>query len=116
MNLSLAEKLKDTDGLKSLGAQVAIDLMFMSLANLPTFYVIKAFIMSGSNDPSGWVSSGLQTYQASIVNDVTDVVKVWLPADLVCFSVPLYLRLPVRHAVSFFWTTYLSFSRAGGHY
>ena len=30
--------------------------------------------------------------------DVFDVFRVWGPADLVCFSVPLWLRLPVRHA------------------
>lgn len=30
--------------------------------------------------------------------DVYDVFRVWGPADLVCFSVPLWLRLPVRHA------------------
>ena len=65
--------------------------------------------------------------------DVFDVFRVWGPADLVCFSVPLWLRLPVRHArvpavaltlrgeqtqtqtapevVSFVWTAYLSFAR-----
>mmetsp|Transcript_20380 Transcript_20380/g.49963 ORF Transcript_20380/g.49963 Transcript_20380/m.49963 type:complete len:89 (-) Transcript_20380:3222-3488(-) len=88
--------------------------MFILFVNLPTFYVLKAVIFSGSADPSIWVSTGLDTYQASLMKDAFDVVRVWLPADLVCFSVPLYLRLPVRHGVSFFWTMYLSFTR-GGH-
>lgn len=113
-SLSLEEKLKDTDGLKSLGAQIGIDLMFILFVNLPIFYVLKAVIFSGSADPSFWVSSGLDTYQASLSKDALDVFRVWFPADFICFSVPLHLRLPVRHSVSFFWTTYLSFSR-GGH-
>ena len=35
--------------------------------------------------------------------DVYDVFRVWGPADLVCFSVPLWLRLPVRHVWSLSW-------------
>ena len=53
-------------------------------------------------------------YQTNFAKDEFDLLRVWLPADIVCFSVPLYLRLPVRHVVSFVWTAYLSFSR-GGH-
>ena len=113
-NLTLEEKIKDIPGLKSLAGQISIDLLFILFVNLPTFYILKGVIFSGSSDPSIWVSSGLNTYQASLLKDAADVLSVWFPADFVCFSVPLYLRLPVRHAVSFFWTTYLSFSR-GGH-
>ena len=61
-----------------------------------------------------WVGTGLENYQDNFSKDEFDLMRVMLPADLVLFSVPLYLRLPLRHVVSFFWTTYLSFSR-GGH-
>lgn len=109
-----ADKLQDQEGLTALAAQTALDLAVLTLMYLPTFYVFKAGVFGGSMDPSVWASSGIQTYQENFAKDEFDLIRVWLPADLVCFSVPLYLRLPVRHIVSFVWTAYLSFSR-GGH-
>lgn len=110
----LADKLRDGPGLRALAAQTALDLTVLTAIYLPTFYVFKAGVFSGSPDPSVWLSSGLGNYQENFAKDELDLVRVWLPADLVCFSVPLYLRLPVRHIVSFVWTAYLSFTR-GGH-
>jgi len=109
-----ADKLKDGPGLRALAAQTALDLTVLTLIYLPTFYIFKAGVFTGSMDPSVWVSNGLGSYQANFAKDELDLIRVWLPADLVCFSVPLYLRLPVRHVVSFVWTAYLSFAR-GGH-
>lgn len=108
------DKLKDTEGLKSLAAQTVVDLTVLTLVYLPTFYVFKAGVFSGSTDPTVWVSTGLDNYGTNFAKDEFDLIRVWAPADLVCFSVPLYLRLPVRHVVSFVWTAYLSFAR-GGH-
>lgn len=108
------EKLKDIPGLKALGAQTGLDLAVLTFIYLPTFYIFKSSVFSGSVDPSVWFSTGFDTYQMNFSKDEADLIKVWLPADLICFSVPLYLRLPVRHIVSFVWTAYLSFAR-GGH-
>lgn len=108
------DKLKDAEGLKSLAAQTAVDLTVLTLIYLPTFYIFKAGVFSGSTDPSVWLSTGLNNYSTNFAKDEFDLIRVWAPADLVCFSVPLYLRLPVRHIVSFVWTAYLSFAR-GGH-
>jgi len=108
------DKLKDGPGLRALGAQTALDLTVLTLVYLPTFYIFKAAVFEGSLDPAAWASSGLAKYGANFQKDEFDLIRVWLPADLVCFSVPLYLRLPVRHVVSFVWTAYLSFAR-GGH-
>ena len=58
-----------------------------------------------------WAEVGLGNWTTNFRKDAQDVLMVWGPADLVCFSVPLYLRLPVRHIVSFVWTAYLSFAR-----
>eukprot|EP00967_Tisochrysis_lutea_P063396 scaffold81813_cov28-Tisochrysis_lutea.AAC.3 len=71
----------------------------------------QAGVFSGTLDPNEWVSTGLAGYTKNWDKDVSDLVKVWAPADIVCFSVPLWLRLPVRHIVSFVWTAYLSFIR-----
>ena len=109
-----ADKLRDESGLKALAAQTALDLTVLTLVYLPTFYIFKVGVFSGSMDPSVWVGTGLDNYAANFAKDEFDLVRVWMPADLVCFSVPLYLRLPVRHVVSFVWTAYLSFAR-GGH-
>jgi hypothetical protein len=113
-NLSWRDKLDDTDGLKALAAQTALDLTVLAFVYLPSFYIFKAAVFSGSPDPGVWASIGFGDYAANFNKDEADALKVWFPADLVCFSVPLYLRLPVRHGVSFLWTAYLSFSR-GGH-
>ena len=98
-----AQKFRDGPGLRALAAQTALDLAVLTAIYLPTFYVFKAGVFSGSADPSVWLGTGLQNYQANFAKDEFDLVRVWLPADLVCFSVPLYLRLPVRHVVSFVW-------------
>lgn len=108
------DKLKDREGLVNLAAQTALDLTVLTLVYLPTFYIFKAGVFSGTSDPSMWISQGIVNYSANFAKDEFDLIRVWAPADLVCFSVPLYLRLPVRHVVSFVWTAYLSFSR-GGH-
>ncbi len=109
-----ADKLHDIPGLQALAAQTVLDLSVLTWIYLPTFYTFKASIFSGSLDPAVWLSSGLETYHTNFGKDEVELLAVWLPADLVCFSVPLYLRLPVRHVVSFVWTAYLSFAR-GGH-
>eukprot|EP00967_Tisochrysis_lutea_P018146 scaffold20572_cov28-Tisochrysis_lutea.AAC.1 len=108
------DKLRDGPGLRALAAQIVLDLSVLTAIYLPTFYIFKAGVFSGSPDPSVWVNSGLDAYQMNFAKDEIDLLRVWLPADVVCFSVPLYLRLPVRHVVSFVWTAYLSFAR-GGH-
>ena len=113
-NLSWKEKLEDKEGLKNLAMQTALDLTVLTFVYLPTFYIFKAGVFSGSPDPGLWVSSGWESYTTNFAKDEVDLLKVWFPADLVCFSVPLYLRLPSRHIVSFVWTAYLSFAR-GGH-
>ena len=111
---SWGEKIRDGPGLKALAAQAALDLGVLTAIYLPTFYIFKASVFSGSLEPSVWVDTGITNYQTNFAKDELDLLRVWFPADLVCFSVPLYLRLPVRHVVSFVWTAYLSFSR-GGH-
>lgn len=109
-----SEKVNDREGLKALATQTALDLGVLTAIYLPTFYIFKASVFGGSADPMDWATLGFQNYQTNFAKDEWDLIRVWFPADLVCFSVPLYLRLPVRHIVSFVWTAYLSFAR-GGH-
>jgi hypothetical protein len=110
-NQSWAAKLKDGPGLLALGAQTTLDLGMLTFVYLPTFYVFKAGVFGSSWSAAEWASNGINNYKNNWSKDVYDVFRVWGPADLVCFSVPLWLRLPVRHIVSFVWTAYLSFMR-----
>lgn len=84
-----------------------LDVAMLSFCYLPVFYVFKAAVFSEVASVSAWVSNGMNTYFKNCWKDWYDVVRVWGPADIVCFSVPLWLRLPVRHIVSFVWTAYL---------
>ena len=108
------EKLHNGPGLQALAAQTALDLTVLALIYLPTFFIFKASVFSGLLDPSNWVSSGIDSFQINFAKDELDLIRVWLPANLTFFLVPLYLRLPVRQLVSFVWTAYMPFAR-GGH-
>ena len=39
------------------------------------------------------------------------MIKLWGPADCIQFVLPVHVRLPFRHIISFFWTAYVSFTR-----
>ena len=114
-NKSIEDKLKDIPGIQALLGQTALDLTVLTLVYLPTFYIFKASVFSHSGyDPHVWFDSGLSSYMENFSKDESALIQVWLPADIICFSVPLYLRMPARQSVSFLWTAYLSFAR-GGH-
>jgi hypothetical protein len=108
---TLVAKLKDGPGLLSLAAQCVTDLTILVFIYLPTFYVFKESVFSDSWSFSDWVSAGVGKYQNNFSSDAAATIKVWGPVDVVCFSAPMYLRLPLRHVISFFWTAYLSFIR-----
>lgn len=109
------QKIRDVDGLRTLAVQVVLDLIVMASVYLPTYYAFKAGMFSGGGedgtivmDPTFWFQDGLATYASHLDRDLTDLLRVWLPTDLICFSAPLVLRLPLRQFVSLFYTAYLS--------
>lgn len=109
---SWRQKLRDRAGLANVVAQTAMDLAVLGAAYLPAFYIFQASVFGGTN-PMEWLRAGLTRYQDNFASDALKIVRIWLPADLLCFSVPLYLRLPVRHGIGFAWMAYLSFLRGG---
>mmetsp|Transcript_27817 Transcript_27817/g.85346 ORF Transcript_27817/g.85346 Transcript_27817/m.85346 type:complete len:201 (-) Transcript_27817:777-1379(-) len=112
--LSLADKLRDTGGLFVAGKQIVFDcFIHLPFMYYPTFYVVKEAVQGGSPHPDQWFGKGLTKYVTNFVPDQKAMLSIWLPADVVIFSVPLWLRLPTRHVISFFWTAYLSFLRGG---
>ena len=105
------QKLRDWPGFKQLVGQVAMDFSVLISVYLPSFYVVKAFIFGETNRPTDWIKTGLGNYGNNYPVDIKAVASVWIPLDFICFSVPLYLRLPIRHAFSLVWTTFLSWLR-----
>ena len=108
--LRRSKKLVDPTALSVIAKQIAFDIaIHMPFMYFPTFYCVKELVQG---PPGGnVVVDGLSKYKENWVVDQTAMVKVWLPADVVFFSGPLWLRLPLRHVVSFGWTAYVSFLR-----
>ena len=99
--------MKDTEGLVQLAMQIALNLTILSCVYLPTFYLFKA-VFFGDCSLMSCFGDSWGTYTENFENDLAPLLKCWGPADLLCFSVPLYLRIPIRHVVSFCWTIYFS--------
>mmetsp|Transcript_18984 Transcript_18984/g.28667 ORF Transcript_18984/g.28667 Transcript_18984/m.28667 type:complete len:218 (-) Transcript_18984:263-916(-) len=110
--LSLTQKLRDVQGLQTAGKQIFFDcFIHLPFMYYPTFYVVKEGVQGGSSSPDAWIKNGFTKYISNFVPDQKAMLSVWFPADIIIFSVPIWLRLPTRHVVSFGWTAYLSFLR-----
>jgi len=110
--LSLAQKLKDTAGMLDAFKMVLFDVfVHMPIMYFPSYYTIKEVVTSGSWNPADWVSEGLQKYYGNFKDDFVAMASLWGPSDCVQFVLPLHIRMPFRHCVSFFWTAYVSFTR-----
>mmetsp|Transcript_41571 Transcript_41571/g.50420 ORF Transcript_41571/g.50420 Transcript_41571/m.50420 type:complete len:368 (-) Transcript_41571:413-1516(-) len=112
-NQTWREKLRNKAGLMGLVGQVAVDnFIHYPLAFFPAFYILKESIQCGDSfNPYDIVVGGLSKYWNNIVEDNIAIWSLWVPADLIVYSCPIWLRLPLNHAVSFVWTCILSFMR-----
>ena len=112
--LPFKEKLKHTAGMKDAAKMVLFDVfVHMPMMYFPAYYTIKESIFGDSWSPITWATTGLTKYYKNFYDDFTAMAKLWGPSDCVQFVLPLHLRMPFRHAVSFFWTSYVSFTRGG---
>jgi len=110
--LPFKEKLKDTAGMIDAGKMVLFDvLIHLPLIYFPTYYTVKEFVGGSSWNPIDWAVDGCTKYKKNFTEDFSAMIKLWGPADCVQFVLPLHIRMPFRHAVSFFWTAYVSFTR-----
>jgi hypothetical protein len=55
--------------------------------------------------------AGCTKYYNNFAKDTWAMFCLWGPADCILFSLPIWLRMPSRHVVSFGWTAYVSFLR-----
>ena len=110
--LPLAEKLKDTAGILDAMKMVLFDVtIHLPIMYFPTYYTVKEFVGGHSWNPADWVKDGVTKYSTNIKEDLTAMVQLWGPSDCVQFVLPVHIRMPFRHVVSFFWTAYVSFTR-----
>ena len=78
----------------------------------PLFYMVQSCVMHGAVSLD-LVASGLQRYRVNIATDMCNCWKLWVPAQLVNFSVvPVHLRVPYAAGVSFVWSCVLCAERA----
>lgn len=110
--LSLKDKFRDIPGLLDAGKMVLFDIcVHMPMMYFPTYYTVKEFVGGSSYNPIQWAQEGLTKYSKNMKEDLSAMVKLWGPSDCVQFVLPVHIRMPFRHIVSFFWTSYVSFTR-----
>mmetsp|Transcript_6269 Transcript_6269/g.9792 ORF Transcript_6269/g.9792 Transcript_6269/m.9792 type:complete len:262 (-) Transcript_6269:772-1557(-) len=110
--LSFADKLKDTAGILDAMKMVVFDVtVHLPLIYFPTYYTVKEFVGGHSWNPLDWAKDGVSKYINNASEDLTAMIKLWGPSDCIQFVLPVHIRLPFRHIVSFFWTSYVSFTR-----
>lgn len=110
-NLTWAEKLKDKAGQIDLVKQVCLDnFVHYTFVYFPTFYVFKEAVQVGGLD-EGTVQRGLSRYWDNCVKDNLAIWGLWVPTDFLIYAVPVWMRLPLNHAVSLAWTMILSWMR-----
>lgn len=110
--LSFADKLKDTAGILDAAKMVVFDVVVhLPLIYFPTYYTVKEFVSMNSYNPIDWVKDGCTKYAGNMKEDLSAMIKLWGPSDCVQFVLPIHIRMPFRHMVSFFWTAYVSFTR-----
>ena len=77
----------------------------------PSYYTLKEFVGGSSWSPTDWVKDGLRKYYMNARQDLSAMAVVTIPSDMVQVMMPLHTRMIFRHFISFFWTSYVSFSR-----
>ena len=103
----LASKLRDHRGLASVLLQVGLDQgLHWPLSAIPCFYLFK-----GLGEGSG-IAASMQALRSNWSSDVLLCWSMWVPAELISFGVlPLYWQVPFAAAVSFAYTSLVSFRR-----
>mmetsp|Transcript_35176 Transcript_35176/g.105040 ORF Transcript_35176/g.105040 Transcript_35176/m.105040 type:complete len:251 (+) Transcript_35176:360-1112(+) len=110
--LPFAEKIKDTAGMIDAAKMVVFDVVVhLPLMYFPTYYTVKEFVGGNSWNPVDWMKDGCTKYVNNAKEDLTAMIQLWGPSDCVQFVLPMHIRMPFRHLVSFFWTAYVSFTR-----
>ena len=109
----LAQKLRNVQGMRDLAKQIAVDNFFhYTFIYFPVFYALKE-CMQGESSAAALLPNAMRKYASNAVEDNVSMWLLWVPCDAIIYAIPLWMRLPANHAISFCWTCYLSFLRGG---
>eukprot|EP00041_Stephanoeca_diplocostata_P037881 m.1454979 g.1454979 ORF g.1454979 m.1454979 type:complete len:176 (-) comp25119_c0_seq37:2393-2920(-) len=101
--------------LLQLSKQVFADILIIQpFMFWPTYYTFKEFCFSPPSDtrkPGAIVVDALQKARMHSFADNVGMGAFWIPANYYIYALPMYLRLPVNHGVSFLWCCILSLWR-----
>ena len=107
----LAQKLRNVQGMRDLAKQIAVDNFFhYTFIYFPVFYALKE-CMQGESSAAALLPNAMRKYASNAVEDNVSMWLLWVPCDAIIYAIPLWMRLPANHAISFCWTCYLSFLR-----
>lgn len=110
--LGFADKLKDTAGMLDALKMVVFDVVVhLPMIYFPVYYTVKEVVTGSSWNPLHWMKDGVSHYSTNMREDLTAMIQLWGPSDCIQFVLPIHIRMPFRHLVSFFWTAYVSFTR-----
>jgi len=76
----------------------------------PVFYLFKNTFQKepGKEHIKNPVMGAIQQYSQNFWKDNTAMWMLWIPADFLIYTVPVWLRLPLNHGVSLAWIMILS--------
>jgi len=112
-NAPWKEKVKDRVGQIDLVKQTCLDnFAHYTFVYFPVFYTFKELIQAdgGGLSPSLFWNA-LSKYKANFWMDNLAIWGLWVPFDMIIYALPIWMRLPVNHAVSLAWTMILSWLR-----
>mmetsp|Transcript_5802 Transcript_5802/g.11629 ORF Transcript_5802/g.11629 Transcript_5802/m.11629 type:complete len:214 (+) Transcript_5802:72-713(+) len=125
-NAPLREKMKDKEGLRVLGKQIAFDFVVLQpFIYWPCYYTTKEMVkttdltelankevpVKSKLEEAGAFSTAMAKYKKTFLIDNFGMLGFWLPADIIIYSIPMHLRLHLTHLVSFGWTVVVSLYR-----
>lgn len=107
---SWGQKMIDRAGQKIVMKQCAFDLfVFTPLVYFPIFYTFKSTCQAQQTVSMGdTVSEAVDNYRKNWVWDNLLNWGIWGPGDVAIFAVPMWMRMPVCHSITFFWNMHLS--------
>jgi len=111
-NQSIREKLRNKKGIKELFGQILLDFVFVQpVLYFPVFYGFKTFVDPSFKEGETRFGNAFANWKKNFFQDNIGMSLFWLPMDIVIYSVPLWIRLPLNHGISFLWVCVLSFYR-----
>merc|ERR550525_1587242 len=112
-NLTWAEKLKDKPGQIDLVKHTCYDnFIHYTFIYYPVFYTFKEAIQSKDKKGTSLISTiegGCRKYWKNCVQDNIYMWSLWVPGDILVYACPIWMRLPLNHAISLVWTMILSY-------